>query len=144
MLRRVAAVAIGLATGLSLAACGSSVPRAIPTSSPTVARACSAVTRVVDVAAQALSSVNPDAYQHFTSAQWKADILGTELSGGPYLQAWPVLGAAHYLVSVAPATPFTTSGDHVTTMNGDVIVTSVATGLTYDATVHPVAACANL
>lgn len=138
-------VAVGVAAGVSLAACGSSAHGStLPTSSPAVALACSADTRVVDIAAQALGSVNPHAYQHLTSAQWKADILGTELSGGPFLPAWPVRGAAYYLISVAPATPFTTTGDHSRTTNGDVIVTSVATGLTYDATMHPAAACANL
>jgi hypothetical protein len=105
-------------------------------------RACHAGTKVIDIASAFLQYTDPHAYQHFTSAQWKSNILETELSGGAFLPRWPTIDSAYYLISVAPSTSLITTGDHVKTVNGDVIVTVSSSGLTYDATVHPDAACA--
>jgi hypothetical protein len=131
-----------IVAGLSLAACTSSGTAVVTKSPPAVAAACRVDTRVVDIAVTVLQSYDPHAYQHLTSAQWKVDVLGTALTGGPFLQRWPTGHAAYYQVSVAPAQPLTTTGDHVTTVNGDVIVTATSSGRTYDATVHPALACA--
>lgn len=133
---------IAIVAGLSLAACTSSGTAAAAKGSPAVVAACRADTKVIDIAVTVLQSFDPHAYQHFTSAQWRADALGTSLPGGPFLPSWPSGHDAYYQVSVAPSQSLTTTGDHVTTVNGDVIVTATSSGRTYDATVHPTLACA--
>ena len=141
---------IAVAAGVALAACittgatAASRPPHVSKSRPSAAlvRACRADTRVVDISVNVLQALNPNTYQHFTAARWKTVLLERTLPGGPLLQQWPDSESAHYSISVAPATPFTTSGDHVKTVNGDVILTVASSGLTYDATVHPNAACA--
>jgi hypothetical protein len=102
---------------------------------------CQSDTKTVGIAVAAYQAENPGKYPT-TSAGWKAALLSTKNSG-PFLQWWPT--SRFYAISVAGTTRVHTSGDHVETTNGDVIVTAVDNGgRTYDASVNPVSACDSL
>lgn len=104
-----------------------------------VENACDSDARTVDIAVQAYeveSSKVPT-----TSTAWRAALLG-KANGGPYLEHWP--DNPHYAIVVAGTATGRTTGDHVNTHNGDVIVTALDNAKrTYDFT-SDASACSNL
>jgi len=102
------------------------------------AAACSSDAKTVGIAVAAYWAINPGKAPT-TSAGWKAALLGHK-HDGPYLQSWP--SSRYYVIAVAGKAPGRTTGDHVATSNGDVIVTAVDNAnRTYDATVDSNSAC---
>jgi hypothetical protein len=105
------------------------------------APACTSDAATVDIALQAYQIENPGKVPT-TSAGWKTALLSHK-GGGPYLQHWP--SSRYYAIEVAGTATGTTSGDHVKTHNGDVIVVAVDNGgRTYDYTVNSATACQSL
>jgi general secretion pathway protein G len=109
--------------------------------------ACQSDAKTVGVAVAALQAENPTQWGTYGTTMWQTNLTGPSSAsniGGPFLQSWPTGNAAYYTIKVAGQTAFTTSGDAVKTTNGDVIVTSVKSTKTYDATINPVSACKSL
>lgn len=105
---------------------------------------CQSDARTVGIAVAALEAENPKG-DPTTPAGWKAGLLDTHYTGGPFLQSWPNENARYYTISVAGTATGRTTGDKVKTSNGDVLVDAVQHGArTYDATVNPVSACEDL
>lgn len=125
-----------------------------------VAAACQSDAKTVGIGVAALEAENPTAIPT-ASGTWKTDLLGTTLTGAPFLQSWPT--SSSYTISVAGSTAPTglSSTPNGTTVankpvastafsNGDVIVTGTGavaastyntTAFSYDATLNPIEAC---
>ena len=146
--------------------------------------ACQSDAKTVGVGVSALQAENPSMTNPTTTANWEADLLGkavtvpnygtysgasvttttaatgvsgtvdTTLTGGPFLQSWPlspnyvifVSNSVTTLSAITVTTPLNaavTAGypaAAVTTAIGDVIV--AVNGIAYDATQYPSSACA--
>ena len=104
--------------------------------------ACESDAKTVGIAIAAYEAENPTKLPK-TSAGWKAAMLSSK-NYGPLLQSWPNeiavlhdLGRGHR--------DRRTTGDHVKTVNGDVLVNAVQNAnRSYDATVNPVSSCQHL
>jgi hypothetical protein len=105
---------------------------------------CGEDAKTVGVAVAAFEAENPARWQHLTSSEWMAHLLGRSSAtnvGGPFLQSWPTPNAADYSIAVAGERAQKTTGNKVAPSDGDVIVTIPSSGLTYDATTDPADAC---
>ena len=108
------------------------------------APACESDAKTVGIAVAAFEAENPGKLPT-TSASWKTALLGHKFVGGPFLSSWPNENARYYTVEVAGTKTGRTTGDHVKTFNGDVLVVAVLNaGRTYDATVNPQSSCQHL
>ena len=110
--------------------------------------ACQSDSKTVGVAVAALQAENPGAWNSYTSAQWKTELLLNStavngLTGGPFLQSWPQGNSTTYKISVSPGGQ-TTNDTTQKTANGDVVVSPQNTTHIFNATLFPTNACKNL
>jgi hypothetical protein len=105
--------------------------------------ACQSDAKTVGVAVAAFEAENPGLLPTTTSG-WRTALL-SHANGGPYLSSWPRGDPGYYAIEVAGKATGTTTGDHVKTANGDVVVIAVSGGnRTYDATINPSTSCEHL
>jgi prepilin-type N-terminal cleavage/methylation domain-containing protein len=101
--------------------------------------ACQSDAKTVGIAVGALQAENQSVTEA-TAAAWHTDLLGSSLTGGPFLQSWPT--NTGYTITVA-GTAEVTANVPAGVKYGDVIVAILSPAATNNGTTSPVAACIN-